>query len=89
MTRSNRPDVVPIYEAVDRAMLDELDKWTYDVPDELRMALARHIVKDLQQASMLNFDRPWETDSRFVDIALRSDAGVAGAFRDVIPKEPT
>jgi hypothetical protein len=56
----NRPDVRPIFDAVDRAMRDEMGKWTYDVPEEFRLALSRAIVKRLQQASMLNYDRPWE-----------------------------
>lgn len=67
-----RPDVRPIYTAVDRAMQDELEKWTYDVPDEFRMALSRAVVKRLQQASMLNYDRPWELGDRFGDVLLEA-----------------
>jgi hypothetical protein len=67
-SRPGRPDVRPIHDNVDRALQDELDRWTYDVPDELRFALARAVVKSLQLASMLNYDRPWELDDRFADV---------------------
>lgn len=68
MTTPPRPDVRPIYDAADRAMRDELEEWTYDVPEEFRMALSRAVVKRLQQAGMLNYDRPWELDDRFGDV---------------------
>lgn len=68
MSKPNRPDVRPIHDNVDRAMQDELERWTYDVPDEFRMALSRAVVKSLQQASMLNYDRPWELGDRFADV---------------------
>ena len=61
-------DIRPVYEATDRAMQDELAKWTYDVPGELRMALGRAVVKRLERAGMLNHDRPWELDDRFGDV---------------------
>lgn len=57
-----RPDVRPIYDNVDRAMQEELGKWTYDLPEEFHMALSRAVVKSLQESSMLNFDRPWEDE---------------------------
>lgn len=69
---ANRPDVRPIYDAADRAMQDELEKWTYDVPEELRMALSRAVVLRLQQAGMLNFDRPWELDDRFGEVLAQA-----------------
>lgn len=78
MTMPARPNIVPIHDAVDRAMRDELEKWTYDVPEELRLALARHVVKDLQRASMLNYDRPWELDDRFADVLAAGGEDPAG-----------
>lgn len=69
---NSRPDVRPIYEAADRAMQDELEKWTYDVPEEFRMALSRAVVLRLQQASMLNFDRPWELGDQFADVLAQA-----------------
>jgi hypothetical protein len=57
---NDRPDINPIHDAVDGAMLDEMQRWTYDVPAEFRLALVRAVVRRLQGASMLNFDRPWE-----------------------------
>ena len=69
----DRPDVRPIHRAADRAMQDELKRWTYDVPEELRLALSRAVVKTLQQASMLNYDRPWELDDQFADVLAQAD----------------
>jgi hypothetical protein len=63
-----RPDIRPIFDAADRAMQDELTKWTYDVPEEFRLALTRAVVHRLQSASMLNYDRPWELSDRFGDV---------------------
>jgi hypothetical protein len=68
VTSPARPNVVPIHAAVDRAMLDELGRWTIPLPDELRLALARAVVLRLQRAGMLNFDRPWEADDEFADV---------------------
>lgn len=66
--KSDRPDVRPIFITIDRAIQDEMAKWTYDMPEEFRLALVRHVLKDLQQASMLNLNRPWEIDDRFGDV---------------------
>lgn len=59
-----RPNLVPIYDAADRAMRDELGKWVIPVPEELRRALSRAVVGRLRDAAMLNYDRPWEADDR-------------------------
>lgn len=69
---TRRPNVVPVFDAVDRAMQEELGRWTYDVPEELRLALSRAVVQRLQGASMLNFDRPWETGDQFADVIAQS-----------------
>jgi len=63
-----RPNAVPIFNAADRAMRDELDRWTIPIPEELRLALCRAVVGTLRDASMLNYDRPWELDDRFADV---------------------
>jgi hypothetical protein len=59
---ADRPNVVPIHDAVLGAIAEETNRWTYSLPDEYRLALARAVTKRLQQASMLNYDRPWEAD---------------------------
>lgn len=48
-----RPDVRPVHDALDRALLDELRKWTIDIPEEMRLALVRAGTKGLQQAGLL------------------------------------
>lgn len=68
----DRPDTAPIFDAADRAMRDELEKWTIPVPDELRLALCRAVVDTLRDASMLNYDRPWELDDQFADVLTQA-----------------
>lgn len=65
---TERPSLAPIYDAAERAMRDEMRRWTVPVPDELLLALSRAVVGTLRDASMLNFDRPWELDDRFADV---------------------
>lgn len=78
MTNPHRPNVVPICDAVDRSLADELNRWTIDVSDEMRMALARAVTKRLQQGGMLNFDRPWEANDRFADVLAEAGLGPRG-----------
>lgn len=70
--RDPRPDTRPIFDATDRAMQEELEKWTYDVPEEFRLALSRAVVKRLQEGSMLNYDRPWEIGDQFGDVLAQA-----------------
>lgn len=81
---TNRPNLVPIYDAVDRAMRDELAKWTQPVAEELRLALSRAVVGTLRDASMLNYDRPWELDDRLADVL--TDAGEVPPTRHASPR---
>ena len=69
----SRPNLVPIYDAAEHAMRDELRRWTVEVPEELLLALSRAVVGTLRDASMLNHERPWELDDRFADVL--TDAG--------------
>lgn len=81
MTTPPTPDVVPIFDAADRAMRDELERWTIAVPEEMRLALCRAVVGRLQAASMLNFDRPWEADDQFADVLAEAGLDARDATR--------
>lgn len=64
-----RPNVVPIHNAVAQAITAEADRSTLcpaleSIDHEFTQALARAVTKALQQAGMLNYDRPWEDESR-------------------------
>ncbi|HEU4540310.1 MAG TPA: hypothetical protein VFR23_04210 [Jiangellaceae bacterium] len=69
---AKRPNLAPIFDAADRAMRDELEKWTIPLPEHLRLKLSRAVVHRLQAAGMLNFDRPWEADDEFADVLTQA-----------------